>query len=161
MIIANHTDLNLSTFSEKSLSILFKTGDDIEKRQMIFEQGRSSRGLSVYVFEKYLYLCGWNIPNDDEWGYNTLACIMLKKRINVSTSYHAVLVQSANEAKIRAYVNQSALGSVSGVGKLFPHSGKIGLGGVADNTLFHDNYTGQAYFKGEFHDLGLQCQSFR
>ncbi|SMF63071.1 hypothetical protein [Pseudobacteriovorax antillogorgiicola] len=153
--VESHTELNLGTFTEKSISVLFRTSDDVDSRQMIYEQGGSSRGLSISIHQGKIQFCGWNIPNDDGLVTTPWPVSCVSTVANTYTDYHGVLVYSSMEQKIRAYVNGSLMGEVGGVGKLFAHSGRIGIGAVADNTLFYDSYTGLSNFKGRIFDVAL------
>lgn len=156
MTISNHQDINTSgPYSEKSVSVLFKTSDDLQSRQMIFEQGGSSRGINVYLDQGYVYSCAWNIPNDDS-GVSTPWSVRCNKSIiTINTYYHLVLTLSSHTGELNSYLNQIRIGVQEGIGKLFAHSGTIGLGGVSSNTYTHDGQTGINYFKGQIIDFSL------
>ena len=56
----------------KTLAVTFKTGTNINK-QMLYEQGGTTRGINLYIEDGQLYLNAWNKANDDNgattpWG---------------------------------------------------------------------------------------------
>ena len=53
------TELNQGTFPEKTISVWFRV-DQTSGRQVIYEQGGATRGLSIYLDGDTLYAGGWN-----------------------------------------------------------------------------------------------------
>ena len=65
MAWASAAELNTSTFDQKSIFVVFRTGADVATRQMIYEQGGGTRGLSIYVEGNEINFHAWNRNNDD------------------------------------------------------------------------------------------------
>ncbi|SME94850.1 Calx-beta domain-containing protein [Pseudobacteriovorax antillogorgiicola] len=139
LLISDTADINLaSSASEKTLFAVFQTSGDISRRQIIYEQGGSTRGLSLYLDQGQLYFNGWNNANDDSGATTPWVSKYVAVNVDPNTVYVAALFFNHNNESISAYLNGSQIGSISGVGKLFAHSDDIGLGGPAGSTLFHD-----------------------
>lgn len=137
MKVANHADLNLAgSYDAKTLVIVAETGWDTGGREVIFEQGGASRGLSVYVHQDQLYVAAWNIPDDGpgaSWGP-----VSISRGVDPYTLYTIALRLDGANGTLDARINGTSIGTESGAGTLYRHSGKIGLGGMWSGTRFHD-----------------------
>ena len=148
--LPDHQELNTASKAQhKSFAVVFKSGSDVSKRQVIYEQGGGSRGFNIYLESGKLHASAWNIPKDSgdgAWG---------PKSINVSISpntlYHAVLVYDGVEKDLQFFVNGSLQGSVSGLGTLYSHGGDIGIGGMTDGSYFGSPSSGENYHFAELH----------
>ncbi len=58
------TDINRGVFTEKTISLWFKT-DNTDGVQTLYEQGGGTRGLHVYLDGDTLYAGGWNLPQGE------------------------------------------------------------------------------------------------
>ena len=65
--VPTSTELNQGTFTEKTISVWFRV-DQTSGRQVIYEQGGATRGLSIYLDGDTLYAGGWNTSiNQSGW----------------------------------------------------------------------------------------------
>lgn len=124
-----------SPYRRKSVELWFRA-DDVGPRQMLFEQGGISRGLSVYLANGMLYLGAWNVATDDAttpWGP-----LFVSAPVAAEETYHAVLVFDYGRGSVEAYLDGVTIGTVAGAGRLFPHGNDAGIGATRDHTVFHD-----------------------
>ena len=122
-------------YPEKTLSIAFSTGDDVQSRQTIYEQGGSWRGINIVIDNNTLLLNAWSIEGDVVWGYKSLSA-----GIQPNSAYTATLTLTANESytgSLTGYVNGESIGKLSSVGPLLAHANGIGLGETNDTTVFN------------------------
>lgn len=141
-------DINTASVSDhKTQFIVFRTGTDVSTRQMIYEQGGSSRGLNFYIDQGLLFINGWNVPADDANPWNPS---FVTSPVAADTLYLATLEFNSVAGKIKGYMNGSFVGEVTGVGRLFGHSDDIGIGAVNGGTHYHDNANGSTgdHFSG-------------
>jgi mannose/cellobiose epimerase-like protein (N-acyl-D-glucosamine 2-epimerase family) len=131
--IADAADLNLAASSVgKTLTLVFSTGKDVARRQVLYEQGGSQRGLNLYIEQSAVHLGGWNLA-ETRWGPSSVS-----GRIAANTTYVASLTFDAVAGKLSGRLNGASIGSVSGVGLLHEHSGDIGLGRMVGDSYFKD-----------------------
>jgi len=143
-------------YLEKTIELWFRA-DDVTSRQVLFEQGAASRGLSLYLDQGSVYFAGWNTINDDvttPWGP-----VWVSADVTEGTIYHVVLVFDQPGDRLEGYLNGVSIGSVSGVGKLFTHNGDGGLGSMNDGVRFHDgadtNKNRDYFFTGTIDEAAL------
>lgn len=133
--INNTPDVNTDNyFDGKFFFFVFKTGSSTSSRQMLYEQGGSGRGLNIYIFDDSLYVGAYNLANDDAttpWGFFYLAPAV---EIQPNTTYSVMAELDPIDGEMRSWLDNQLFGSISGLGNLFAHGGRVGLGSVRDNT---------------------------
>ena len=92
--IANQSDINTSTYDEKSFAIIFKTWDDISSMQTIYEQWGGTRWYSMQIENWKFYAWVWN--NSEWWAWNQYK--VLSVDIYSNTEYRVVMVQDSTDA---------------------------------------------------------------
>ena len=140
LTIANHEDLNTkASYSEKTILMVFYADNDVTSRQVIYEQGGSSRGLSLYISDGLLYQCAWN--NVSEGGFTAWApkCVT-SPAIKNSIHFTALRFDQPNN-ELAAFVGFTKVDTLEAPGDIFGHAGLIGLGDAKDNSLYHDMQT--------------------
>ncbi len=161
LTIPQHTDLNLSTASEKNLTVSIKTENDISSRQVIYEEGDNTRGMNIYIDSGKLYCGFWNINND---GDGAQPFVSVSSPIAVSSTYHVTWSldysnytgAAGADGSVECYINNSSIGAVSTTSRLFSHSGDIALGVQSSSSYYHDgaNTSNRAnFFKGRILEL--------
>lgn len=134
--------------------------------RLIYEQGGGTRGTSIYLNQNRLFFHAWNNANDDgndnnattdtiegnqaPWGNNgnigNSVWVQSGQVINAGENYVVSCVYDnfSNEPLmmhvngVKGVASNTAAGyNQFGVGRLWGHSGRIGLGAVNDNTRFH------------------------
>ena len=132
--IADHSSLNLASHDERSFALTVQTGDDVDTRQVIFEEGGTVNGFNFYIDDGQLYMGAWSASNG--WGFEAVSI-----DVEPDTSYSIVTAFDGASNSYTAYVNGQQVGSVETGDTMWAHSGNIGLGGVSEHTVFHDGST--------------------
>lgn len=123
----NSNDINTSASSQKSLVIAFKTGSDVNTRQLIYEEGGGTNGLNLYIDGGNLFSNLW-VSNADNAASTSIAA---------STSYVVVFVYDGNNTRWDTYVNGSlAMSDASSPNSLPAHSGAVGIGVIESSTQY-------------------------
>jgi hypothetical protein len=158
--VADSADINTGgPYSGKTLAVVFKTTSDIQRRQVIWEQGAGVRGLNFYLEDGNLYINGWNLgESQPQWGPTAL-----EAPISQNTAYLATLIMDADAGTFEGFVNGTSIGVVSGIAQLYNHSGDCAFGHKEGATKFHDGTgSGAGNFDGkiaEFHQYNEALQS--
>ncbi len=136
-------------YQAKTVELWFITPSIGTAPEILFEQGGTTRGLNMYVSQQegapFLYMAAWN-QNDDEgfWGP-----VSVKIPVEEHTLYHAVMVFEASDndlygdfdGRVSGYLNGAFIDEAFGADLLYIHGDDIGIGGIVQNTRFHDNTT--------------------
>ena len=131
--VADSKDINTGgPYSGKTLVVVFKTGSDITSRQVIWEQGGGTRGLSFYLDSGNLYINGWNLA-ETQWGPTGL-----NSPVSANTTYVATLVVNAGAGTFEGFVNGTSIGRARGIAQLYNHSDDCAFGHKEGGTKFHD-----------------------
>ena len=153
--IADSPDINNGgPFSEKSVELWFDA-DTVTPRQVLYEQGGDSRGISVYVEADMLYGLVWNVPSD---GPGTpYGPLVVSTPVTAGEQHHVVLVIDDVGDVMELYLDGTSVDTVGGVGPLHLHSANIGLGAMNDTARFADGteFGNGRYFDGTIDDLAL------
>ncbi len=132
-ILAFDDSITLNTggpYTSKTLVIAFRTGADVSRRQVLFEQGDTGRGLNIFVEAGTIYMNGWNLA-ETAWGPTYVTGV-----VTADTDYVATLVLDSASGTLSGYLNSNSLGAVSGLFDLYAHTGDIGLGGIRQDSYF-------------------------
>jgi hypothetical protein len=158
--IGDSNDINLNTQDARSYFLSFETGADVTTRQMVYEQGGASNGFNIYIDNGMLYLGAWRSSGGSfDYYYSTA--------ITANTTYSAGLVfDYITNNRVSAHVNGTEIGSDSLTQDQSAHSGNIAIGGISNDTRYHDtnfNGDGNAFtgLIGEFtnYDAALSSAS--
>ncbi|MFT6997854.1 MAG: hypothetical protein ACJAQ4_001611 [Cryomorphaceae bacterium] len=154
-------------FSPDVLPTVTTAADDptTENARLLYEQGGGTRGVSIYLHRKRLYFHAWNNNDDDggdniattdtiegnqaPWGNNgdkTNSVHAFSQELTEGQNYVvSCIYNNFSSEPLTIYVNgekgtpssTSAGYNQFGIGRLWGHAGRIGLGAVNDNTRFH------------------------
>jgi hypothetical protein len=140
--LPNSNLLNTVTRRAQTVELWFRP-DNVTNRQVLFDQGGTSRGLSMYVFGGRVYVGGWNTPNDASadtpWASGPA---FVSAPISVGEVYHLTLVYDANGNRLEGFLNGASFGTVTGIGTLHSATAANAIGAMQDGTRFHDSATG-------------------
>lgn len=156
----DHVDINTGLVNQRNLTAVFKTSDEVNARQVVFEEGGSVRGLNIYI-ENGQVKCGfWNDTND---GDGRQGYIEVGANISTNTLYVVSLIfdysnfVDANSAPgtVECVVNKASAGVVDSTSRLHAHSGDIGIGGMNNDSYFSDGAANGdgLYLDGIFYEL--------
>ena len=133
--------LNRRNHHERTLSIWFQVNDlnVRDRKQVIYEEGGTVRGLNIYIDEGQLYVGGWN-RRESRWQGTYLSTDQLEANTwhNVSVVLDAQRGRRSVQSDVfSAYLDGDKFGEGEG-SQLWRHANNIGLGGVNQKTRFHD-----------------------
>ncbi len=150
-------DVNLGVHAQRSVSIWFKA-DNVQPRQVIFEEGANVRGLAIYLDAGKLYVAGWNTPAGES---NWAGTFVFTENIRANTWHHVVLTLDGGallqNGAFKAYMDGAQFASGAG-SQLWAHSGNIGIGAVNDGIKFHSGEsasTGANALRGSLDELRI------
>ncbi len=125
-------------YTNRTIMALFNC-DDVsikDPKQTIFEEGGRTRGIVIYVHEGNLYVGAWNRAEynwDGAW---------LSTPIESGRWYYVALVlrdvkDKVEKDKFEMWLDGELIAKAPG-GQLHGHSNDNAIGGVIENTVFHD-----------------------
>ena len=132
--------INVGIHKERTVSLWFKADqtNNGNQKQVLYEEGGSTRGLNIYLDDGQLYVGGWNRPtNESNWAGTWL------KTDNISANrWHRVdlVLSGGTQLKsngLKGYLDGKQFGSGK-ASQLWSHTAGIGLGSIHDSTRFHD-----------------------
>lgn len=141
----------------RSYFLAFRTGADVTRRQVIYEQGGNGRGLSVYVVDGQIHVCAYNrLQVTALWNE-----VFRSAPVRPGTRYVLGLHLDGTTAVLDATLNRLDLGAVpipgTNGGVLDSHLDQTVIGGVTESTRFHDldvpRRLGGFYFDGLVYEI--------
>ncbi len=162
----NASGINQSgPFTQKTIELWFRA-NSLLGRQVLYEQGGATRGLSIYLDGANLYIAGWNRANDDgggsaaPWGNPNPVFVVLPGAVATNTEYHVVLVMNGDPTgtmgTLTGYLNGVTFGQQTGVGRIWNHNPAV-IGNAVASIHFHDNNTStnNRDFDGQIDEVAL------
>ena len=149
--IPDAATVNLSTQQNRTVVAIFKC-DDVDKpeKQVVYEEGGTTRGLTIYVHEGLVYAGGWNLSDyTPEWTGTYLSAPIS------SNAWYAVAMvlrdggAGQEDDKFEMWMDGVLVGTGPG-GELRSRSNDNGIGYHNSQVKFHDgnvSATG-SYFEG-------------
>jgi hypothetical protein len=149
--IPDAATVNLSTNQNRTVVAIFKC-DDVDKseKQVVYDEGGTTRGLTIYVHEGLVYTGGWNLSDyTPEWTGTYLSA-----PVSSSAWYAVAMVlrdggAAQEDDKFEMWVDGVLIGTGPG-GELRSRSNDNGIGYHNSQVKFHDgnvSATG-SYFEG-------------
>ncbi len=162
ILVPNHPQINSAgPYEQRTIEFWFRA-DDVQRKQVLFEEGGWTRGLNAYLQQGRLYLQGWNTANDDSGSTTPWGPFFVDTEVESDTTYHVALVLDQPNGTLTGYVNGIEIGHVSGVGRFFLHLDRTAIGGVRDYTRFHDgtsSHTPANEFSGVIDEVAIYAQT--
>lgn len=161
LTISNNSDFNtIGPFTRKAINLAFRTSsNEINQRQVIYEQGGLTRGINIYILDGFLHLTAWNRNNDGPGSpWNDVGNVSTRSNeITTNTEYIVTLELDGNASgtgTLTAYLNGQSFGTISNVGLLYEHTGGIEIGASDGNTRYNDgSNAGTNSYSGEISEL--------
>ena len=156
--VPNHNLINIGgPWSSKTIVVIFKADDtSIANKQILYEQGGNIRGLNIYIENGRLYAGGWNQNTSEsnwsgEWASTPIesdvwyeVALVLRKTTDIVSSN-----------KLELWLNEELKATAAG-GKLYSHSGNIGIGNINQWTEFLDGESNDnKFFQGQIDEIRL------
>ena len=158
--ISNSSDINTggAIHTQKTIEAWFKIEDKniTSRKQTIYEQGGTVRGLNIYVYGGNLYVGGWNEPNgESDWDPGTW---LSTNSIQSNTWHHVALTlnggNSVTNNAFKGYLDGTQFGSGQG-SKLWNHGGDVSIGRNKDTKFHSGDYNSARYFAGMIDEVRL------
>ena len=137
----NSNDINRGQQAQRTVSLWFKVDDaSKDKKQVIYEEGGSARGLNAYIDDDRLFVGGWNVP-ETNWGGSWIST----DKVSSGQWHHAAIVldgqKTITDNALTAYLDGQKIGQAKG-SQLWGHN-RASLGSVTDSTRFADGVSGR------------------
>lgn len=135
--IPSHNQINAASggYTTKSFELLFNA-DTVTGRQVLFEQGGKSNGFNLYLQDDELYFGAWT--DNNFFSANTAASAL---DIVAGQTYHVVGLWDSGDLDL--YVGGQPVDSTTAsFTTVKTHTGKIAIGGVDNDTRFHNGTAG-------------------
>jgi len=158
--INNSSDINTggAIHTQKTIEAWFKVENKniTSRKQTIYEQGGTVRGLNIYVYGGNLYVGGWNEPNgESDWDPGTW---LSTNSIQSNTWHHVALTlnggNSVTNNAFKGYLDGTQFGSGQG-SKLWNHGGDVSIGRNRDTKFHSGDYNSSRYFAGMIDEVRL------
>lgn len=153
MNVANHSDINLGTNTQRTIALWFQA-DDVAGagRQLLYEEGGGTRGLNIYIEDGRLVVGGWN-RSESGW----LGTWVSTGAVESGRWHHVALTLDGGPTTqpdaLHGYLDGQVFGSGEG-SQLWSHSGDVTIGGVGD-TRYPDGGGGSTGFLGHIDDIRI------
>ncbi|MGB7324046.1 MAG: LamG-like jellyroll fold domain-containing protein, partial [Rubripirellula sp.] len=131
--IDSSTAIDNTTVQQRTVTLSF-VAEDVDARQVLFEEGGASRGLNVYIDGGKLHVGAWDRPA----GFTGT---FLSTAITAGTSYSVTLIldttNTLSTGALRGHLNGTpfASGSAQAINQ---HASGTAVGAVNGKTRFHD-----------------------
>lgn len=153
-------------YDQRTTYIVFRTGNNVNTRQMIYEQGGNVRGLNIYIENGLLIMGVYNqVTSDgpyDAWQYR-----FISTTISANTPYVVTHVFDATSpgpnpnnpatytGTLTGYLNGVQFGTTTGLGRLYTHPDTPGMGAVNGQTVLRNNTADgtPAYLNGDIAEM--------
>ncbi len=131
--ISSSSVIDNMTVQQRTISLSFQT-DDVTARQVLFEEGGTSKGLNIYIDNGNLYIGAW----DRAVGFDGT---FLSTAIQAGQSYSVSLVLDATNTMtadaLRGYLDGQLFGSGTAM-QIRGHGSGTAFGSNSGRTRFHD-----------------------
>lgn len=146
--IPNNALINEGTFAERTVELVFNA-DDVTTRQVLYEEGGGTNGLTIYLDNGRVYVTGEDAGN---WGDADIS-----QTVVTGQTYHVAFVFDQPNNSFSGYLDGNLMGSVTVDNEIFPtHGGGIGIGYAPDAVQFHDGHQGGGHhYNGRISDVAI------
>lgn len=146
--IANAPDLNAGgPYGGRTIALSVTASSGGDTRQVLYEQGGASRGLSVYRDGGDVVMTAWNLP-EEGWGP-----VSVRAALPIEQAVSLALVFDAHAGTLTGWLDGEAFGAIGVGGPLHEHTGGIGIGSVNGEARAADGSILKGGFVGRLHEL--------
>ena len=150
--IGNSADINMSTTSQRTISLRFMASD-VSGRKALYEEGGGVRGMNIYIDNGSLYVGGWNTREAGWTGTFLSTAITAGEWHSVTLTLNGT--DTVQDGALRGYLDGGLFGEGAG-SQVWKHGGDVRLGGVGKHTRFHDGKSrGASPFAGQVDDFRI------
>ena len=133
-------------FPERTVELIFNA-ETVTGRQVLWEEGGTVNAMNIYIDDGMLHVNGRTASGG---GYGPLN---ISTPIEAGQSYHVAFTQQGGsptvDGRFTGYLNGVAFGSETINGTISNHPNRNAIGGIAQNTYFHDDGPGNAPGRGD------------
>ncbi len=139
--IANSSQINTATVNNRTISLWFKS-NDVSNRQVIYEEGGGTHGISIFIDGNEAYVNAW----ESGTSYGAVSA-----SVSSDTWYHIAFVMDSGDSNgdyIKGYLNGNYMGSATdsrAANGLPGHGGDVNIGVNQGTTRFPISPTGSSY----------------
>ncbi|MGB0371979.1 MAG: LamG-like jellyroll fold domain-containing protein [Opitutales bacterium] len=143
--IADHVDFNNGNapWAERTIALWF-TVDAVVGRQMIFEEGGSTRGFNIYLEDDTLHVGGWDSASDGNDTGTWAGTWRTVSGITANQWHHVALVLDASanptaptEGQFFAYLNGVEFDVGNSIGmQIWNHGDNAAIGGINGGSKY-------------------------
>ncbi len=146
--IPNSPLVNTSVINERTVELTFKA-DNLEGRQVLFEEGGGTNAISLYLDDESLYFVARDAGDFGPFNISV--------EVEAGKTYQASFVLSNSDSSFKGYLNGEEVGAGFINQGISGHSGAVSLGRNSGGTFFHDgaNSGNGEYFQGQISDFAL------
>ncbi|MCP3976660.1 MAG: LamG domain-containing protein [bacterium] len=131
--VKDHVDINAGgPYDARSIELWFKS-NKAGKRQVLWEEGGSTVGISIYADNGKIHAGAWN-RSGNVWDDD----VFVKTPFEAGEVYHVVVVLKPSAGKLKLFVNGELAASATGVEAMDRHRANIGIGARNGSTRFAD-----------------------
>ncbi|MGB6034989.1 MAG: Calx-beta domain-containing protein, partial [Cryomorphaceae bacterium] len=169
---SNDLNTSIQTTYEQTIVFAFRTSEDINSRQVIWEEGGAWRGINIFIFNGQIYLGAYDkqpdndpgSPNVPPFGYSYVRTPIQPNTTYVLSHIFSAPTDNSLNGYIQGYQNGSFFGTLetggqynAGIGGVFRHPDPIGIGAVNSDSFMETgpigNQTGTRAFKGRLAEI--------
>lgn len=149
--IPNNSQFNSgpAEYPERTVELFFNADNAEGGRQVLFESGGGTNGISIYIDSGLLYVSARD--NGDYGPFN------INASIKSGETYHVSLTLDAPNGTFTGYLNGEVIGTDVVTKPLAVHGGASALGRNQGGASFHDGpgATGTAHFEGRISEFAV------
>jgi flagellin-like hook-associated protein FlgL len=144
----NLVNTDAAGYAQRTVELTFQA-DDLEGRQVLFEEGGTGNSASIYLDDDQLYFVARDAGDFGPFNISTT--------IEAGKTYQAAFVLDSDNGSFTGYLNGEEVGTGAVNRPLSRHGGAVAIGRNAGGTFFHDgaNAGDGEYFQGRIADFAL------
>lgn len=146
MLLESSLDVNLQKpMSERTIFINFRTGNDVDTRQIVYEQGGIDRGLNIEIYQGKIYVNAYDRKNDADGTPVFYGPSSISEDVLRDWNYTISIVFDGSPGSLTgtltAYLNGVPFSSGPAVvGSIWEHPGEPAIGAVNGRAYLHDGF---------------------
>jgi len=151
LIPADTTGVN-ADFTDRTISLWFKTDNLNQTKAFIYEQGGGSHGLSIYLDAGVLYVGGWT----SGW-YQWLSTSGITPALKADQWYHVTWMLNSTSGEFEFWLDGEQVSTAAGPSNgISLHTNDNGIGAVSNGSRTQSSSVSSGnYFKGQIDDIAI------
>jgi len=157
LVVPAHAEIHDGVHGRKVLTVVLRTGSNVEDRQVVYEQGGGAGGMNVYIENGQLCAGVWDDAATMQHWFSTPAAAQSQYAVELVYE-EGIPDENGPQGRVEAYVNGRCIGMCRETLGTMSASTDLGaLGGVEGTTrIGSDVCTGPScFFGGTIFDVSL------